>query len=290
MFAPHCKSLQDIYGRADLNAVLKNHPQIEQLHHKLYLTSSVVLNRLLHAGCLSQSYADVAQAQAFATTFVLTPYFDTALRLLETQGVCVLTGGPGLGKSTLSDALMLYYSKEGYTVTPMHELSDDVPAAAKRLVYFDDFLGATYLRQSDERMYAKLMGLVRRCVTGAAIGTPRILLNCRTYLFESAKAQDLLEHRGLKLATYECKLDPEEVRKSGAAMLRNHVNHAAAGGRAHLRAAQGSFVHLGASVQRSGESSRPCCAHLDCHSQHRCLTGVPAVRAQEGLEQLDGKE
>jgi hypothetical protein len=40
----------DIFGRADLNNLLRRHPEIERKHFKLWLASTAVLERILHSG------------------------------------------------------------------------------------------------------------------------------------------------------------------------------------------------------------------------------------------------
>jgi hypothetical protein len=43
-------SMEDIFGRADLNNLLGRHQKIEQKHFKLWLASAAVLERILHSG------------------------------------------------------------------------------------------------------------------------------------------------------------------------------------------------------------------------------------------------
>jgi Restriction endonuclease len=40
----------DIFGRADLNNLLRRHAEVERKHFKLWLASTTVLERLLHSG------------------------------------------------------------------------------------------------------------------------------------------------------------------------------------------------------------------------------------------------
>src|SRR5882724_11921926 len=39
VLAPFCKGIDDIYGQDDINALLREHPAIEEAHYKLWLTS-----------------------------------------------------------------------------------------------------------------------------------------------------------------------------------------------------------------------------------------------------------
>ncbi|MBK4721912.1 restriction endonuclease [Azospirillum sp. YIM DDC1] len=47
--APHVRNTQDILGAGDLNSLLAKYPEVEKAHHKLWLTSTAVLERLVHA-------------------------------------------------------------------------------------------------------------------------------------------------------------------------------------------------------------------------------------------------
>src|SRR5205823_3342489 len=47
LLVPHCISPGDIFGREDLNNLLGVHPMIERKHIKLWLTSEVVLSKII---------------------------------------------------------------------------------------------------------------------------------------------------------------------------------------------------------------------------------------------------
>ena len=63
LFRPFVLSLQDIYGRGDINSALDAHPAVELRHHKLYFTSTDVFQRLLQARGLSWAPLDIELAQ-----------------------------------------------------------------------------------------------------------------------------------------------------------------------------------------------------------------------------------
>jgi Restriction endonuclease len=49
LLAPWMKSPSDVYGRDDINNLLRNYPAIEGRHFKLWLASTEVLQRVLHS-------------------------------------------------------------------------------------------------------------------------------------------------------------------------------------------------------------------------------------------------
>src|SRR5205823_488711 len=50
LLTPYCKGVDDIYGQSDLNALLRQHPDVEEAHYKLWLTSAAILQRVLRQG------------------------------------------------------------------------------------------------------------------------------------------------------------------------------------------------------------------------------------------------
>ena len=49
LLAPWCKSPGDIYGASEVNALLRDHPDVERAHFKLWVSSTAVLERILHS-------------------------------------------------------------------------------------------------------------------------------------------------------------------------------------------------------------------------------------------------
>src|SRR5690606_34528897 len=55
IMSPYILSAQDIYGRSRIESLISNHLDIEKKHYKLWLTSTNVLQTILHNGQRSQS-------------------------------------------------------------------------------------------------------------------------------------------------------------------------------------------------------------------------------------------
>lgn len=47
--SPWCKSTGDIYGASELNGLLRDYPAVERTHFKLWISSTAILERILHA-------------------------------------------------------------------------------------------------------------------------------------------------------------------------------------------------------------------------------------------------
>lgn len=149
LFEGFIKSTGDIYGKDELQTILKNHHSIERKHYKLWLASTNVLSTILHSDVFNRSKFTEEQIKEKVSLYVLNESFDIALKHLEKNKVIVLSGGPGVGKTTLADMLYLEYSAQGYEFI---EISDDINEGeqlynpeTKQVFYYDDFLGRNFL-------------------------------------------------------------------------------------------------------------------------------------------------
>ncbi|WP_342533112.1 restriction endonuclease [Lysinibacillus sp. FSL K6-0057] len=149
LFEGFIKSTGYIYGKDELQTILKNHHSIERKHYKLWLSSTNVLSTILHSDVLNRSKFTEEQIKEKISLYVPNESFDLALKHLEKNRVIVLSGGPGVGKTTLADMLYLEYSGQGYEFI---EVSDDINEGEqlfkpemKQVFYYDDFLGRNFL-------------------------------------------------------------------------------------------------------------------------------------------------
>jgi hypothetical protein len=104
---PHIKSDSDVFGAEDLNDLLDRHPEVMRRHFKLWLTSAHVLSLILEKPIFERSAFTLGEARDAAKTFVPTSSYHEALRFLEEGGVLILTGEPGVGKTSLAEHLAL---------------------------------------------------------------------------------------------------------------------------------------------------------------------------------------
>ncbi|WP_025740518.1 nSTAND3 domain-containing NTPase [Aquimarina pacifica] len=148
-FDPYIVSLDDIYGRQDLNILLRSNRNIEENHYKLWFSSSIVLNKILNYKFQGRQkeFTDIVLKRRFRL-FVETQNFHKAKYILNQNKFIIITGEPGVGKSTLSDMMIYDFIKDDYQLNLIYDdikeveinlLDDD----SKQVFYFDDFLGHT---------------------------------------------------------------------------------------------------------------------------------------------------
>lgn len=149
IFHPYIVSLGDIYGRQDLNILLRANRNIEENHYKLWFSSSIILNKILNYKFQGRQkeFTDIVLKRRFRL-FVETRNFHKAKYILNQNKFIIITGEPGVGKSTLSDMMIYDFIKEDYQLSIIYDdikeieinlLDDD----SKQVFYFDDFLGHT---------------------------------------------------------------------------------------------------------------------------------------------------
>jgi hypothetical protein len=75
----------DIVGRDDINSLLEQHADIHQRHHKLWLTSRAVLDRVLHNAAKTQSDFDVERVQRDIARYVQNSGYPRAVEMLNSE-------------------------------------------------------------------------------------------------------------------------------------------------------------------------------------------------------------
>ena len=80
---PYCRTTADILGLEDLNGLLRDHPHIERTHHKLWLTSVAVLERVLRNGAMVWNELERKQMERKLSLYVQTSAFEQAMKILN---------------------------------------------------------------------------------------------------------------------------------------------------------------------------------------------------------------
>lgn len=224
--APHILSESDIYGKEDLNDLLSTKAHIEQRHYKLWLQSSSVLGNILNNAILGRSAFSLEEMIRSSCRYVVTINHEAALRILERLRVVIITGEPGVGKTTLADHLCLHYVGQGFTYL---KIADDIQEAesvfdpeSRQIVYFDDFLGRNYLEALKGHEGNHITQFIRRV---AANKNKRFVLTSRSTILNQGKFLiDNFEHSNVQRNEYELRIQSlNDLEK--AQILYNHIWH-----------------------------------------------------------------
>lgn len=148
IFEPYIKNLNDIYGKKDLNRLIDKHDKILNSHYKLWLSDFSILEKLLGSELeFRSSIFEEHELKRRLRIYVKTSIFEDARHALKNNKFIIVTGEPGVGKTTLAEMLVYEYIADGYN---MNYILDDIkeaeralrPDDSKQIIYFDDFLGS----------------------------------------------------------------------------------------------------------------------------------------------------
>ena len=158
----------DIIGREDLQARLEAAPPILRRHFKLWLTSASVLDRILKSAVYERTNTELDEIKALVPRFVQHRGVHEAEDILSENGSLVISGAPGVGKTTLARILIWLHMEQGWTIKvidSIDEVFEAISSDDKQLIFFDDFLGQVRLTDDLVRgTDARLPAFLRRVV------------------------------------------------------------------------------------------------------------------------------
>ena len=146
LFSPYIKRNEDILGRDDLNNLIGQHKEIERKYYKLWITSTNVLEKILHSKIYNQSAFELEEIKEQVKLYVQNDSFAEALNILKTHHYVIISGIPGIGKTTLARILILFllsaeFEEFVYLADSIDDGYEFFADGKKQVFFFDDFLG-----------------------------------------------------------------------------------------------------------------------------------------------------
>ncbi len=214
----------DILGREDIKGLLRNHPDIHKAHVKLWLSSTTVLEHLLNSGL--EAFTKITREEILSElrVYVQNPSFNDAIEQLEEHNVLIISGPPGVGKTTLARILSYQYLKDGwcfYAIRSLNEGFKKVDDNKPTLFFFDDFLGVIELdRQALNQNSSELALFIKRIQNSK---NARFILTSRAHIFEEASlVSDRVSESHVQMTKFILSLD-QYTRRIRAHILLNHL-------------------------------------------------------------------
>jgi adenylate kinase family enzyme len=226
LFKPYIVTDNDIYGQEDLNVILKNNLDIEKRYYKLWLSSTVVLDKIFNNAIESRSKFLLEDIKEKSKYYVVTENHDKAIEKLEISHIIIIAGEPGIGKTTLAEQLALWYIEKDFRFynieNPINEVENIYKEDEKQIFYFDDFLGANYLNAIEDKKDTHIVKFMNRIKKDK---TKRFILTSRTNIFNQGLAlSDTFKSKNIESEEFIIKIESlKDIDK--AKILYNHIWH-----------------------------------------------------------------
>ncbi|EGQ9314282.1 AAA family ATPase, partial [Vibrio parahaemolyticus] len=177
---------EDIYFKSTINDLLKEYPGIEKQHYKLWLTSTNVLKHLLNNGIYNLSKFTLEEARKKLNKYTKTAAHDMAMRKLLDDKCVIITGEPGVGKTTLAQQMCNEIVSKGYQFFDIdHDIDEAFKAyneEDKQIFYYDDFLGSNYLEAFENNKDSKIVRFINH-ISSCSNDDKLFILTSRASIF-----------------------------------------------------------------------------------------------------------
>ena len=235
LLKPYIKRKEDILAKQDLNKYLAQHPDIEQRYYKLWLASTDVLVGLLKKRIVNWSNFEKEDIQETVRTYVMNDSFGDAMKKLIENRYVVISGEPGIGKSTLARILIMYllsgkyidpqisssYEEFYFTNSNIEDLADTLHDGKKQIFFYDDFLGQIALEEEGKNFDGRIVKFIRACQRQK---DKLFILTTREYILQQGLARYARFSEGKGIEMSKCVVDMGKyTRYVRAQILYNHL-------------------------------------------------------------------
>ena len=235
LFAPYIKNENDILGKQDLNKILASHPTVEQRYYKLWLTSTSILFNILKKNVINWTEFERHEIEETVKTYVMNDSFDEALNKLLKNRYVVISGVPGIGKTTLARMLVIHllsdkfttltkidqYEDFYYTDSQIDDLAGVMQEGRRQVFFFDDFMGRIAFEEGEKNFNSRIVKFIKTCQQNK---DKLLILTTREYILQQGLTHYARFNDGQGLEMSKCIVDMGKyTRFVRAQILYNHL-------------------------------------------------------------------
>lgn len=233
IFQDYMEDYSYVIGKNDIDDFLIDDANIDVLkrNHKLWLSSTVVLDLYLNRYSDAISKVIIDDFENETKYFVETKAYYNAVDIINSNGVILFVGDPGIGKTLTSKMLIRYLliSNKEYRLKTVsnNDLSKLIESVQQNdnpeIIFLDDFLGQTSLSISD-KLINELKSLLKLT---RIYKNKKVILNSRITILNKAKNEkEEFEKLMVEIGIKECLIDVNEITKlDRARILYNLMYH-----------------------------------------------------------------
>jgi|694.fasta_scaffold13176_8 hypothetical protein len=224
IFTPFIQSTCDVIGKEDLNKWLDDYPEIQERHFKLWLSSFEIIKKITKNAVKGRSEFYKEKILKEIALYVPNKTHNEAVKVLNNNHFILVTGAPGIGKSTLANMLTYQFLAEDFELVFVREITEAEEAFSpekKQIFYFDDFLGAITLDlYSSRNADSAIVSFIERIREDKH---KRLILTCRTTILNQAKnISDKIQNSNIDISNYEVRIE-NYTDWDKARILYNHI-------------------------------------------------------------------
>ncbi|WP_158829335.1 restriction endonuclease [Mucilaginibacter lacusdianchii] len=230
LMKPFIKNSQDVYARERIHSMISSNPAVEKKFYKLWLTSTHILHEILTNGISGRSGFIKEKIIKRASLYVPTNNFDIAVSKLRQHHFLIISGEPGIGKTTIAYLLICDMLAAGHQLIYVDDQLKDAEDMLsrspddKQVVFFDDFLGSNLSEIMNPRnSEQKIVNFIERI---QASPNKYFVLTTRTTILKQAQSRfENFNRSGLAdLSKYELEIKAYS-KLDKAKILYNHLFH-----------------------------------------------------------------
>jgi len=230
IFHPFIEREDDILGKEDLNDFLskKENQDVVEQNYKLWITSTSILDIIYNNAIKGRSQSTIREIEVNSHKYAITENHKKGLKILEEKNVVIMTGEPGIGKTTLADNLTLFYIAKGYEFCDIEENISEAEnifrerEKKKILFYCDDFLGSNLYDAINNKRDSHIVKFINRVCKD---NSKKFILTSRTNILNKAYSLSHIFQNG-KIRDNEFLLRVKNLTNiDKAQILYNHIYH-----------------------------------------------------------------